>query len=134
MSDVHRTSRVPIQLTHGCLVASLQADLDEEDVQAFRSDLLGRVHASRPRGVIIDVSGVEVLDSHDFEQLRRVMAMAELLGARSVLVGLGAGTVSALVDLGATVDEVVATLDMEKAFRLLDELAPADGWTRGEDR
>ena len=125
MSDVHQTSRVPIQLTHGCLVASLQADLDEQHVRAFRSDLLDRVHASRPRGVILDVSGVEVLDSHDFEQLRRVMAMAELLGARSVLVGLGAGTVSALVDLGAAVDDVVATLDMEKAFRLLDELAPA---------
>ena len=121
MSDGHQAARVPIQLTLGCLVASLQGDLDEEGLGRLRSDLLERVHETRARGVILDVGGVEVLDSHDFEQLRRTMAMAALIGARSILVGLRPGTVSALVDLGVDVSDIVATLDLEEAFRLLDD-------------
>lgn len=124
MSDEHQTARVPIQLTHGCLVASLQGDLDVDGLDRFRTDLLERVHASQALGVILDVGGVEVLDSHDFEQLRRTISMVALLGARSVLVGLGAGTISALVDLDVDVSGVVGALDVEDAFRLLEEGPP----------
>ena len=113
---------IPISLTHGCLVATIQTDLDDAAIAAFRIDLLARIRDSRATGVILDLSGVRVLDIADFEALRDCISMARLMGARTVLVGLRPGIVSALVDLDAETDDIEATLDLEDAF---DRLRPA---------
>jgi rsbT antagonist protein RsbS len=125
MSEDDHVPRVPFQVTHGCLVASLQLDLSEAVLRRFRSDLLERVHATHVKGVILDVGGVPILDAEDFEEIRLTLKMVSLLGASTVLVGLGAGVVSALMDLGVSVEGVRATLDMERAFDLLEQDAGA---------
>ncbi len=117
-------TRVPIQETRGCLVASIQVDLHDELLAAFRRELLERLQACRAAGVILDLSGVELMDAEDFEALRACTRMATLMGARSVLVGLRPGVVSALVDLGVDVDGIEATLDLEEAFRILQPPPP----------
>lgn len=116
--------RVPIQLTHGCLVASIQLELDEAILAQFRRELLARIQADAPTGVILDLSGVELMDVEDFEALRSCAAMARVMGTRSILVGLQPGVVSALVDLDIDTEGIEAKLDLEEAFRVLQADAP----------
>ena len=112
--------RIPLQVVRGCVVASIQIDLDHEVLRQFRNDLLECVQNSRANGVILDVSGVDILDLDDFNGLRSTMEMAEVMGARPILSGLKPGLVSALIDLGADPEGVSAVLNLDDAFRLLD--------------
>jgi len=112
--------RIPLQVARSCVVASIQIDLDPEVLEQFRIDLLECVQKSRANGVILDVSGIDILDLDDFNGLRSTMEMAEVLGARSILSGLNPGMVSALIDLGADSEGVNAVLNLDDAFRLLD--------------
>jgi len=129
MAQEAEVTRVPIQSSHGCLVASIQIDLDEEILARFQRDLLERLHRDRCHGVILDVSGVELMDVEDFESLCNCIAMARVLGARSVLVGLQPGVVSALVDLDVNTEGIEATQDLEEAFQMLQ---PEDVAETGE--
>ena len=111
--------RSPLQVSRGCVIASIQIDLTDEVLSALRKDLLNQVRDIGARGVILDVSGVEVMDVDDFDGLRKTMEMARVMGARPVLSGLRAGVVAALIDLGAMVDGVEAAINLDDAFRLV---------------
>jgi hypothetical protein len=75
------------------------------------------------------------MDYEDFEALRRTMAMARLMGAPSVLAGLQAGVVSSLVELGAETEDIVAVMDLDDAFRIMDQprAETESGGDEGED-
>lgn len=127
METGREVARIPIQLSRGVLVASVQVDLDAVVLAAFRDDLLGRIHAAGATGVILDLSGLDALDSHELDALRKVAKMARVMGARSILVGLKPGIVSALMMTDVDVDGLEATRDLDDAFRLLEpapEAAP----------
>jgi rsbT antagonist protein RsbS len=111
--------QIAIQVSRGIVVASIQTDLNEEILGRFREDLLGRVHHTGARGVILDVSALEVVDAHEFAGLRDISTMARLLGAETVLVGLRPGVVSALIELGADVEGVQAALNIDAGFAML---------------
>jgi rsbT antagonist protein RsbS len=113
------TPRIAMQVSQGLVVASIQVDLGDDVLAQFQEDLLTRVHKTGSRGVILDVSGLETLDTEEFAALRRVIAMVDLLGAQSVLVGLRPGVVAALVNMGADVDGLLAAIDLDAAFALL---------------
>ena len=112
--------RIPLQVVRGCVVASIQIDLTPEVLRQFRTELLERVQESSANGVILDVSGVDLLDRDDFDALRKTMVMAEIMGARPILSGLKPGVVSALIDLGVEPEGLNAALSLDDAFRLLD--------------
>jgi anti-anti-sigma regulatory factor len=71
------------------------------------------------RGVILDFSGLETLDSDEFAALRGTITMCSIMGAESVLVGLRPGVVSALIEAGADVDGLRAATNLDSAFALL---------------
>jgi rsbT antagonist protein RsbS len=122
-------TRIPLQLSRGCVVASIQVDLSDEVLRRFRSDLLELLETSGSTGIVVDLAGVDVMDAEDFSALRRTLSMAAVMGARSVLCGLRPGVVAALVDLGADVDGVVAARSLDDALALLveaDELVEAE--------
>jgi rsbT antagonist protein RsbS len=114
-------------------VASIQVDLSEEVLDQFRIDLLELIGSSGANGVILDLSGVEVMDFQDFDALRRTMAMARLMGSRTILSGLKAGVVSSLVELEADTEDIVAALDLDDAFRVMEDLRSADRDLQGGD-
>ena len=114
---------VPMQVISGCLVASIQLDLTTELLRRFQQDLLQRIKSSGVSAVILDVSGVEIMDLEDFELLRRSMAMASIMGARSILVGLRAGIVASLIALDANVDGVEAATDLDDALQRVQLVA-----------
>lgn len=128
-------ARIPLQLAQGCVVASIQIDLDDRVLSTFREELLEFVRSSGARGVILDLSGVDVMDGADFRALRDTMGMARLMGASTVLSGLQAGVVSALIDLGVDTEGVVATATLDDAFQTMRELdaTSASGEGTSED-
>jgi len=116
-SDTHG---IAIQVSRGIVVASIQVDLDDDVLARFRRDLLDRIHKTGSRGVILDVSGLETLDTEELAALRRVIVMTALMGAESVLVGLRPGVVSALIEAGADVDGLKAAVNLDAAFAVFD--------------
>jgi rsbT antagonist protein RsbS len=126
MSDASSTPRIPLQVSRGCVVASIQVELSDDVLAQFQADILQLLHTSGAPNVILDVAGVELMDGEDFDSLRRSMAMAALMGARCIVAGLQPGVVAALVELGADVEDVEAALDLDAAFaRLEEDQAPA---------
>lgn len=112
--------RIALQVSRGIVVASIQVDLDDDVLAQFREDLLGRIQTTGACGVILDVSGLEILDSEEFAALRRIISMTDLMGARSVIVGLRPGVVSSLIETGADVDGLDAAVSLDVAFTLLE--------------
>jgi len=109
---------VALQVSRDVVVASIQVDLDDDVLDRFREDLLRRIHETGSRGVILDVSGLETLDSDEFAALRRIITMCTIMGAESVLAGLRPGVVSALIEAGADVDGLRAAINLDAAFAL----------------
>ena len=91
----------------------------------FRHELLERIASERVHGVVLDVSGVTVMDSTDFELLKTTMTMASVMGASPIIVGLKAGIVSALMDMNVNTEGVRAALNLDDALRLLNDPSSA---------
>ncbi len=122
LSDI----RVPMQLSRGCIVASIQVDLSHDVLAQFRSDLLELLQSADASAVILDVSGLAVMDLEEFQALRDTMTMASLMGARTIFAGFRAGVVSALVELDAETDDIEAAFNLDAAFSLLDSAEAVD--------
>ncbi|AFZ26166.1 anti-anti-sigma regulatory factor (antagonist of anti-sigma factor) [Cylindrospermum stagnale PCC 7417] len=118
--------RIPLQLSQGCIVASIQIEITAEVLQQFRQDILERLHTNRARGIILDLSGVEIMDLQDFETLRRTLSMAAMMGVETILTGFQPGVASALVDLNADIDSIYAALDIDDAWQLMNSLRPVN--------
>ncbi len=114
------TPRIPLQITHNCIVASIQIDLDEAVLARFQTDLLDRLAATQARTVLFDLGGLGILDAEEFVALRRIAAMACWMGARPIFVGLRAGIASSLVDLDVDLRGIEAAASLERAFELVD--------------
>ena len=126
-------AKIPLQISRECVIASIQLDLSDAVLRQFQTELLELIQSSGAQGVILDVSGIAVMDYVDFEALHQTMAMARLMGAPSVLAGLQAGVVSSLVELGAETDDIVAAMDLDDAFRIMDQLRATNYRHNAED-
>lgn len=120
--EANDAARVPLTVSRGCIVASIQRDLRGEVLQQFRDDLLERLQSSGANGVILDLSGLSIMDADDFDGIRRTLDMAALMGARAVVVGLRPGVVSALVALGVETGNFDTLLDLDDGFALFESL------------
>ena len=117
MSDLQDVPRIPLQRARNCVVASLQVDLDESILARFQVDLLEFLaRGGAASGVLLDVSGVDVLDVDEFLALKRVMDMVAVMGSRPILAGLKPGVVSALVSMGLSGDGLETALNLDDAF------------------
>jgi rsbT antagonist protein RsbS len=116
---------VAIQVSRDIVVASIQVDLDENVVARFQEDLLRSIHETGSRAVILDVSGIETIDSKEFGALRSIIRIAKIMGAESVLSGMRPGVVSALMDADVDVNGLCAAINLDAAFDLIQaELDP----------
>jgi len=111
---------IPIQRNGDRLIVSIQIDLDDAILAQLRDDLLEAVRAQTAKAVILDLTGVAVLDAHEFESLRQLLEMCAVMGARPLLCGLQAGVVSVLVDFGVDAGGIDTALDVESALALIE--------------
>ena len=116
------TSKIPIQLSHNCLIASIQLDLHLELVPQFQKDLLIRIQKTNVQKVIIDLSCVEIIDGHTFQKICATIDMAKLMGAKTILVGLNPGVVSCLVDIIDNFARLHFSSNIENALQLFKKL------------
>ncbi|MGH7993068.1 MAG: STAS domain-containing protein [Limisphaerales bacterium] len=114
---------VPILKQRDYLIASVQAVLSDADLVGLRDDLADRVGEYRSRGVIIDVTVLDVIDSFATRTLRAVAHMLKLRGAETVIVGIQPEVAFAMVQLGLTLEGVGTALDLEEGLAYLDRLA-----------
>jgi len=110
---------VPILRQGENLIASLQSNLTDRDLLQFSDDLAERLGKWRSRGVIIDISAVDVLDSFATRMLRGIVATTELRGASTVVVGMQPEVAFAMIELGLTFDAITTALDLEDGLAFL---------------
>jgi rsbT antagonist protein RsbS len=110
---------VPVLKQGGYLIASIQAALTDSDLARLEVDLMADIGRHRSRGVIIDVTALDVLDSFATRSLRNIAHMTRLRGAQTVLVGIQPEVAFAMVQLGANLEDVHTALDLEEALAFL---------------
>jgi rsbT antagonist protein RsbS len=113
---------VPILKQGHYLIASVQSVLSDADLLQLRDDLADRVGEFRSRGVIIDVTVLDVIDSFATRTLRAIAHMLKLRGAETVIVGIQPDVAFAMVQLGLTLEGVGTALDLEEGLAYLDQL------------
>jgi rsbT antagonist protein RsbS len=115
--------RVPIlRLNARVLIVALGADISDEDVMAFQGDLTGRAAALQARGVVIDVSALDIVDSFMARVLNDSARMLRLLGTEVVVCGLQPAVAMTLVEMGRNLVDVSTAFTLERALSRLDTL------------
>ncbi len=101
-----------------CLVATLQADVDERYLRRLETDISNALWQHYHSTLIIDATPLELIDATDFGWLRRVIDTVRLMGVETIIVGLKPGVVASLVELEANIDGLETTLNMDAALRV----------------
>ena len=123
---------VPILKQGPYLIASIQAELSDSDVLELRDDLLERVGRFRSRGIIVDVTALDVMDSFASRSLRGIAHMTRLRGAETVIVGIQPEVAFAMVQMGLNLEGVSTALDLEEGLALLQRLEEGELGDGGE--
>jgi rsbT antagonist protein RsbS len=110
---------VPVLKQGDLLIASIQSSLSDHDLVQLRNDLASQVGRHRSRGVVIDVTALDVLDSFATRTLRTIARTARLRGAETVVVGIQPEVALAMVQLGVTLEGIATALDLEEGIELL---------------
>lgn len=101
------------------LIVSIHAALDDEQLVRLQRDLLERVGQDRSSGILIDVAALDVLDSFAARTLADLAYMAQLRGARTVVVGIAPEVAMTLVRLGVRIPLTQTALDLEEGLEWL---------------
>ncbi len=112
---------VPILKQGSILIASVQAALTDADLMQLRSSLVEQVVTRRARGVIVDVTSLDVLDSFATRTLRDTAQMIRLRGADTVIVGIQPEVAFAMVQLGLKLEGIPTALDLEEGIEYLQQ-------------
>jgi rsbT antagonist protein RsbS len=111
---------VPILKQGPYLIASVQSALNDADLRFLRDNLVERVGKLRARGVIVDVTALDVMDSYASRTLRDIAHMTRLRGAETVIVGIQPEVAFAMVQLGLMLEGVATALDLEEGLEFLN--------------
>ena len=108
--------QVPILKQGPFLIATIQSALTDADIVQLRDALVEQVGRYRARGVIIDVTALDVMDSFATGTLQDVAHMVRLRGAETVIVGIQPDVAFAMVHMGLTLEGVTTRLDLEEGL------------------
>jgi rsbT antagonist protein RsbS len=110
---------VPILKQGDLLIATIVSAPSDQDLLALQDELAQRIGKHRARGVIVDVTALDVLDSFATRTIRNMVYAARLRGADAVVVGIQPDVAFAMVQLGLTLDGVETALDLEDGMEQL---------------
>jgi rsbT antagonist protein RsbS len=113
--------QVPILKQGDYLIASVQGTLTDTDLLSLQKDLGDQVGRFRTRGVVIDVTPLDVLDSFASRTLRAIAQTVRLRGAATVIVGIQPDVALAMVQLGLRLEGIPTALDLEEGLAFLTE-------------
>ncbi|HMO55801.1 MAG TPA: STAS domain-containing protein [Roseiflexaceae bacterium] len=123
--------RIPILKIGEILIASIQVALHDASAVQFKDDLLQKIYDTKARGLIVDLTAVDVVDSFIGRLISDIAAMAGLMGTRVVITGLQPAVAITLVELGLELPQVLTALNLEKGLAMLQRQSgePGDGTT-----
>src|SRR5688572_22390606 len=123
--------RIPILRMGDVLLVTIQVDMHDRLALALQDDLTARIAETAARGVLIDISALEIVDSFIGRMIANISGMARVLDAATVVVGMQPAVAITLVELGLSLPGVRTALNVEKGMALLrgaveDRVGPAD--------
>ena len=111
--------RIPILKMGDCLLVTIQVDMHDRLALTLQDDLTAQIVKSRARGVLIDISTLEMVDSFIGRMLGSIASMARLLDAETVVVGMQPSVAITLVELVLSLQGIRTDLDVEKGMVVL---------------
>ena len=133
MSSSADYSRIPILKIGHLLLVTIQVDMHDRMAQTLQDDLTKRIVDTGAHGVLIDISGLELVDSFIGRMLADIAAMARVLDAETVVVGMRPAVAITLVELGLSLPGVRTALTVERGMALLPALPEASDEGQEED-
>jgi len=111
--------RIPILRMGDCLLITIQVDMYDRLALTLQDDLTAKIHATGAKGVLIDISALEIVDSFMGRMIANTSAMARILDARTIVVGMRPAVAITLVELGLELPGIQTALDVERGMELL---------------
>ena len=118
--------RVPILRIGDCLLVTVQVDMHDELAMALQDDLTNKIVQSKARGVLIDISALEMVDSFIGRMLGNIAAMSRILDAQTVVVGMQPAVAITLVELGLSLPGIRTALNVDAGLALLRNVLDRD--------
>ena len=126
--------RIPILRMGQFLLVTIQVDMHDRLAMTLQDDLTSMIEKTGARGVLIDISALEMVDSFIGRMIANISGMSRILDARTVLVGMRPAVAITLVELGLSLEGVRTALDVDRGMRRLRaELADGGGALHGEE-
>ncbi len=113
--------RVPILKLEDVLLVSIQVDMHDQLALTLQDDLTQKIVATRAKAVLIDISGLEMVDSFMGRMLGNIASMSRILDARTVVVGMRPAVAITLVELGLSLPGIRTALNVDAGLALLRE-------------
>lgn len=118
---------IPILRIGGTLLASIQNELNDTSAQSFQQDVLKAIERTRSRGLVIDITGLDMVDTFVARILTDTGRMAKLMGTETVLVGMRPEVAATLVRMGFSMQGVHTALNVDEGMALLATLRSSQG-------
>lgn len=124
--------RIPILKLGAALLVTIQVDMHDRLAIALEEDLTAKIATTAAKGVLIDISALEIVDSFIGRMLDNIAAVSRVLDAETVVVGMRPAVAITLVELGLSLDGVKTALNVERGMRLIQRRIDADAASLGE--
>ncbi|HYI72779.1 MAG TPA: STAS domain-containing protein [Skermanella sp.] len=125
--------RIPILKLGDILLTSIQSDISDEHALMLQTDILQRMDQSRARGVVLDITSLDIVDSYMARILTETARMAQLMGGEVVITGMNPMVALTLVEMGRELLGVLTALTLQQGIdKIKDRLAILEG-DRGEE-
>jgi len=126
--------RIPILRVREFLLVTIQVDMHDRLAMVLQDELTERIVKDQARGVLIDISSLDIVDSFIGRMLGNIAAMARVLDCETVLVGMQPSVAITLVELGLSLPGIRTALNVDRGMTLLEASSDRNGDTpRGSD-
>src|SRR5580658_10155553 len=119
--------RIPILRIGSCLLVTIQVDMQDQLAMQLQDDLTQAIQKKAAKGVLIDISALEMVDSFIGRMIADISGMARILDAKTVLVGMQPAVAITLVELGLSLPGVATALNVERGMGLLRQALAESG-------
>lgn len=111
--------RIPILRMGDCLLVTIQVDMEDRLAMTLQDDIMQKIADTRAKGLVVDISALEVVDSFIGRVIGTIAGMARILDTRTVVVGMRPAVAITLVELGLSLPGVITALNVERGMELI---------------